>query len=645
MSWADAQKSFAERSPSYSPRESQDALALAAESALTRGAHLGAQAPCGVGKSFVAQVTAIDYAYETGQPVVLSTGTKALQDQYIRDAEAMQQLYKPFKFTVLKGRSNYACQAKIAEGVNLSVNQVELEKALVVAGGDLDQLALSLTPMDRVQISTTSEECPGRKECKFGEMCFAERAKDRAKDSQVVIANHAITVLDAQLKRMSEGVGPALLPEYSALIVDEAHELEQYATSILGSELSERAIRNLAIDGCVFIDDDVRREKMIGEIGALYAALTTVLPKAPSRDTTAALTPEVLLEIGDPLVNLITSFKELSNKVAAFTIHGDDNLMQKRKRLQKRLGNMRVKLANIIQADFSDLVRWVERESKVTRNGETFTQILLKSAPLSVAADLKATLWDLVPAVLMSATLAVGNDFGYLRERLGLADMEGFDCESPFNFSKQAKIFIPDNDAAKINDTLSLVRASDGRALLLFTSWTNLNSTYEILKPEIQAMGHRVFKQGEMGTRALAQAFAEDEHSVLFAVKSFFTGVDVQGDSLRLVVIDKAPFPVPSDVVFKARCDLLDAKASNKWVDGAFPKLSVPMMALDLMQGAGRLIRTVTDEGLIAIMDSRLSATPKVGKPYGKKIREALPPAPIVSHLSDAVDYLQKLDA
>jgi ATP-dependent DNA helicase DinG len=661
MTWTEAEANFAEKFVGYEPRLPQRALANTIEGALSAGVHLAAQAPCGTGKSYAGQVPAIDYALATGLPVILSTATKALQDQYIRDAEALQELYRPFRFATLKGRSNYLCLDKL-DGIDgdLEGDEAALRAELkdVEATGDFDLLTTPITPFDKSKLSTSSEECPGKKECVFGDVCFAEKAKRRAADAQVVVVNHALLVTDAQLKYIAtdtgaEGLGTAILPNYSAVVVDEGHELEEYATSTLGKEISQKSLERLANEVSNFLETDVLTSAR-NTIARLYNALGAQFPSDRPRERSITLSAKLLVNVGEEINDVIEVLRDFEEQLRTKQIFGNDRASMTKKRLRKRVEGLTRRLENIIVADFADLVRWAEKVTVRPARRDPYTHIVLKSAPLSVAPFLKATLWDQVPAVLMSATLSTAvdkngqADFSFLAERLGIEDLVGFDCESPFDFEHQARIYVADTPepnqpgyrAAVTANLIELVRAADGRGLLLFTSWDGLNEAYNALSPVINGMGHRCLKQGELPNKQLSQIFAEDEHSVLFAVKSFFTGIDIAGDSLRLLVIDKLPFANPSDVIFKARCDALDATARNKWTDGSFPKLSIPTMVLTLLQGLGRLIRTKDDKGLIAILDPRLNT-----KPYGKKILKTFPPAPVLTDLRQAIDYLEGLEA
>lgn len=654
MTWTEAEAKFAANFDRYEPRLPQRELATHIEDALNAGAHLFAQAPCGVGKSYAGAVPAIDLSKKTGMPVALAPGTKALQDQYIRDMETLKSIYTDFEYVVAKGRSNYLCRAKMKDldealhGLRVD----ELTQAAEAEGinGDMDRLGFSFTPAQRRALTMTTEECPGKKQCPFGEVCYAERVKAKAKVANVVIVNHALLAIDAVLKAQ----GIEMLPLFGAIVLDEAQEFEGYATNALSSSVTEGSFTSLISEVANFLGD----RSIVGSsnlaVSALFNRLREVMAnRTDKRDNSVAITPAVLLACEDVLIGGYKMLEGLQAKlVVAPATHTEEDALRLR-RLRKRTDNMIERMRSIIMSDFSDMVRWIEREVKENyRTRQVEEKIVLAQAPLDVAPFLNKALWPFQPVVFMSATLAIGDDFSYLPRKLGVDEYRTFDCESPFDFTTQAKTYVgkelpdpikePSAYRAAVNLNITeLVRASDGRALLLFTSWDGLNTAYESVGPVIRGMGHRVFKQGEAPARDLAQAFKDDEHSVLFAVKSFFTGVDIQGDSLRLVVIDKFPFPV-KDVLFSARCDALDAKVSptDRFARGSFMQMWVPEMIITLLQGFGRGIRSRDDRALIAILDPRAYSKPV----YGKKTLKALPPAPQVTRLQDALEYLHSLE-
>lgn len=650
--WTEAEALFAKALPGYEPREAQRNLAFKIEDALSvTRSHLLAQAGCGTGKSYAGIVPAIRLSRETGLPVILATATKALQDQYAgKDLPFLQSVLGDFSFAVLKGRSNYVCRAKATEVADSYAADVLAELADdPQATGDFDSLRTELDWKQKAALTTSSDECPGKRDCPFGDVCFAEKAKQRAKESNVVVANHALLATDLAIKAMQEEMGvPAdkvggILPRFSGVVIDEAHELNEYTTNALGGEAGRNSYQRLGNDISQFLGSTDARAQVQDAVDGLYRKIDRIL--AEGRDSTIALDETRLSKIAEEAFDLIQVLSKLQSKIEAAISHGDDVRTLQRKRLIKRTENSINKLKDVILSDPEALVRWVERGDEKRGN-------LLKWAPLDVSEFLRANLWSKVPAALLSATLAVGNDFSYISAQLGLDEPQSFDAGSPFNFAKQALTFVPDIPApaqpttqqwkaASIEVTAKLVEAAKGRALLLFTSRTDMNDAHSALKSRIQSLGHRVLKQGELPNKQLAEIFASDEHSVLFALKSFFTGVDIQGDSLRLVVMNKLTFPVPTDVIVKARCDVIDAKATNKWKDGSFPTYTVPTMALTLLQGYGRLIRTRNDRGVVAILDSRLFT--KSGA-YGAKIMKTLPNAPVTRDLDEATGYLESLE-
>ena len=651
MSWAEAETEFAQSLPGYESRAQQQRLATQIERALEAARTVLAQAGTGTGKSLALLVPAIDHALRTGEPVIIATATKALQDQYAgKDLPFLQEhLGKPFTWAMLKGRSNYACRAKLAEEMksgdvfNLKSLVEELETG--EHSGDLDEVVTALDPRDRSKLVSTSDECPGKRDCPFGEVCFAEAAKRRAKESDVVVVNHALLVTDLKLRselRDADGNPIGMLPTYSAVGIDEAHELEEYATSMLGQSFAQRGITKLATEILNFTGEKDISSTLTGAAGQLFAVLERMLNEAGKDERNTRVSGNDLLKLEKPITALLDGLRDAWHAVNNVTTRGDEGQDGRKKRLKKRIGGMGEKLTLLLVAEDDQLVRWTERDEK--------RGVVLAYAPLHVGPFLRDHLWSQVPAALLSATLSVGNDFSYIAERLGIDEFEAFDAGTPFDYPKQAALFVPqDMDPSPSTRarwaamapvvTEKLVRAAGGRALLLFTSKKAMNDCHDKIAGNLEQDGLQVLKQGDKPNRVLAEEFKADETSVLFALKSFMTGVDVQGDALRLVVIDKLPFPVPTDVIFAARCDAVEAQARNTWVDGAFPKLTVPSMALTLLQAFGRLIRTKQDRGVVAILDSRL-----LTKRYGRTMMQAMPPARRITALAEAEDYLRELE-
>lgn len=667
LTWATAKAAFADVLANFEVRPQQDNLAAFIEQLLTTTVVGLAQAGCGVGKSFGALIPAIARALATGEPIAIATATKALQVQYAtKDLPFIQGVLAQrgitFTWAVIKGRSNYACLAKLAEGpevANVAAIRRELDESPTHTG-DFDDFVTSIDPRDRSKLASTSDECPGKRECPFGDECFAELAKKRAWESEIIVVNHSVLITDLQLREKSGGA-ISLLPELGSVVVDEAHELEEYATSALGSEMTQRKITTLATDVAAFCEIPQLVGPTTAAAQALFDRLNRLMPRG-GRERTVQITDNDRLDLQQPFMALIDAIRELSKDVKSRDVHGNDKAAQMRKRLNKRIGVMVETLIEILVAESDDLVRWLEVDQK--------RGMLLKFAPLHVGDFLAENLWvhpavrsretgEIVvparprPVVLMSATLAIGTDFTFLAERLGISEYRSFDAGSPFNFPKQLRVFVPrEIEIADPSKEESLwrtqlliavermIKAAGGRTMLLFTSTRAMNLAHDALADKLDDFGVTVLKQGEASPRELATRFKDDETSVLFGLKSFMTGMDFQGDTLRITIVDKLPFPVPSDVLFKARCEAIDRVARNKWVDGSFPKLSIPAMALTLIQAAGRQIRTMNDEGLVMIADPRLHT-----KKYGRQILAALPAGTRLPDVDAAVEYLEELTA
>lgn len=641
MSWSAAKANIAESLPTFEPRPEQDVLATAIEDSLNAGEVIFAQGGCGVGKSFAGLIPAIDYSLDVGGPVVVSTATKSLQTQYIRvDVPFLKEnLGRDFSAAVLKGRGNYACHAKLAElkpGAIQNLVTLRTELTQEEHTGDLDDIQTPILPTERPRITSGSDECPGKRNCPFGDVCFAEKAKQRAAGSDLIIVNHAALVSDLKIKEQG---GFGILPEFAAVLIDESHELNSYATNALGAEFTQRGIQNLGGEVSNLLG--AAAQSQVGALHSSTEALFDYLGGLLDRnERTATLTDQHLLGAEHHLAPFLQALLSIKDVVKGFAVHGDDGGANRQKRVTKRVNSLLDKFQQIIMASSDELVRWVERDDK--------RGVVLKFAPLHVGPFLHKMLWSRMPAVLMSATLAIGSDFSFVAEQHGVERYRQVDAGTPFDFQKQATMLVPSgcdpgSDQSgwkmKVQITASeLIKSAGGRTLLLFSSRSAMKATHAALVDSLENYGLTVLIQGEGNHRALAERFKSDETSVLFGLKSFATGFDVQGDSLRLVIIDKMPFPVPSDVIFKARADAIAKETGDKWA--SFNRLSVPMMALDLLQAAGRLIRTKQDEGMIVIMDSRL-----LTKGYGKKIMNALPPARRVHDLPEAKGYLEELSA
>lgn len=654
MSWKTAEERLATSLPTYESRPQQTALATKIENALASRKVLFGQAGTGTGKSFAALIPAIEHAIATGRSVVVATATKALQDQYVGDLEFLQaHLGVDFNWAVLKGRGNYPCMAKLAEldpATILNGNQLLEELEIAENTIDLDSLITELDPRDRPKLTSSSDECPGKRDCPFGDVCYAEAAKAAARAADVIVVNHALLVTDLVVREVTGGE-VQMLGDFDAVIVDEGHEFEEYTTSALGSEMSVRSLTSLGTEIANFLGDPNAVSSLMAAAQGLFTAMGRVL----GNDKTAELSQAVLVRNAEAFGKVTDALRLLATEVRDVDTYGNDAAKNRSKRLLRRISSTVTRVVRVVSEDAADLVRWVENDEK--------RGTILKFAPLHVGEFLNRMLWngmdeegDSFPrsAVILSATLALGDDFSYIAGRLGAEEYLSFDAGTPFAYPKQAAVFIPSSGCdpsqgssweGRLVATIDqLVIASGGRALLLFTSRRSMDKAHAAVADRMADAGIQVLKQGDAPNKRLAAEFKRDETSVLFALRSFMTGVDVQGDALRLVIIDKMPFPVPTDVIVKARAQAIDDEVArtgqNKWVHGSFNTMTVPGMALVLMQAFGRLIRTKNDEGLVVILDDRIHT-----KKYGKRILAALPPARRLTTLAQAQGYLAELTA
>lgn len=657
--FADAEDVLAASLPNYESRTQQQAFAAAIEDALDHNHHLLAEAGCGTGKSLGYLIPAI----LSGKRVVISTATKALQDQIVqKDLPFLREhLGIDFTFAVLKGRSNYLCRAKlndsevqeripnaadiirIADEGNAAWDQ---DSGIVGDGhlGERDDFGDFIgSDMDWRMVTTSSEECPGRKECPFSHECFAEIAKAKAMAAQIVVVNHALYFTDMMVREKTGGQVSMLGP-HELVIFDEAHEVEEYATNMLGTKYTVGTFTSMAAQVRNFGHrvNDNSLSSLAEDVDRSARYLFDALPTHPKDKAKAhRLFGQDFVDIGDELVTLIDALRDLAKGLRWHFNNSENNGMQARAAtLLRRASSAQYRLQEMVTDDWENVVRWVEVEKD--RRGED--RKMLCATMIHLGDYLAEHLWGFVQGVLVSATLSTDGTFDYIAGRLGFEDFKSIDVGTPFDYSQQALLYVPRDLAQPAAATRAqweedvvpeierLVLAADGRALLLFTSRYMMNKVHREIAHKLP---YTVMKQGDAPNNRLVEQFKTDTHSVLFALKSFFTGVDVQGDALSLVVIDKLPFPTPDEPVIQARVDQIEEHGGN-----GFKDFTVPFMALTLKQGFGRLVRHRNDAGVVAILDSRL-----VKKPYGKRILKSLPPASFCDEGSDVTEFFEEVAA
>lgn len=621
--------------PGYAPRDEQLAMAEHVAVALEGRETLIVEAGTGTGKTFAYLVPAL----VSGRRVIVSTGTRALQDQlYHRDLPAIcGALGRPVRVALLKGRANYLCKHRLeiaeqqayARGLRREV-ATALPKVRawshVTKRGDIAELP-GLGEADPVWpwVTSTRENCLGS-ECPVFDECFVLAARREAQAADIVVVNHYLLMADLVLKE--EGFGD-LLPGADAIVIDEAHQLPDIAAQFLGYSVSTRQLSAIVKD----VQGELLLAHQMG--GGVDAALTgldaqvaSVIAATAGVDSRIdhAQWPGKLIEA---LNGLAARTGELADALAPIAGEGQGAFA----RLRERLEESSVRLHALTAEEVDGGVRWAETSAR---------SVSCHYAPVDVATQLAALLEAQSCAwVLTSATLAVGEDFSHYKRRSGLARARSIRFESPFDFANQALLYLPKglgdpgapgHTRAVVRAALPVLEASGGRAFLLFTSHRALREAAEELLVE---WGNEppvpVLVQGDGSRDHLLRRFREAGNAVLLGTGSFWEGVDVKGTALSVVIIDKLPFAAPDDPLLKARLDTIREQGGNPFFDE-----QVPQAVIALKQGVGRLIRDQGDFGVVMICDTRL-----VTKGYGRAFIQSLPPMKRTRELQEVQQFLR----
>ncbi|MDT8334472.1 MAG: ATP-dependent DNA helicase [Desulfurivibrionaceae bacterium] len=634
---------LAGRLPGYQFREGQLKLAEAVLRGLSgpadgRRPHLlAAEAGTGIGKTLAYLVPAA----LSGRRVVISTGTLNLQDQ-ILDKEIpfiRKHIVKDLSALCVKGRQNYLClyrwhQVAAAPQKKFFGLGGELqaigEWAAETASGDRAELVwlADNSPLWSV-VSANASQCLGS-DCPDWPGCFITKLRREAARSRLLIVNHHLFFSDLALRRFGNA---EVLPRYEAVIFDEAHHIEETATRYFGISVSHYQLIDLARDVETLAEAELAgrtREKTVQSARALATGadrLATMLAGRTGRFDLAEVV-KGLAGWRDELGDLDLRFSALAGQL--------DNLLPSGEVWNNFLGRC-LELQTVLQKITAEevdraMIYWLERRERT---------VVLSASPIRVADELQEHLYSQVrSAVFTSATLTTANRFDFFLERLGLpAETETLTLTTPFDYRRRTLLFVPNRDfpapgterfPAEAPQLIGrLVRSSHGRALVLFTSLTGMREAYEYLKNELE---YPVLMQGAAPRSALLEQFATDVHSVLLAVASFWEGVDVPGEALSCVIIDKLPFEVPSDPVVKARVDRVREEGGNPFFD-----YQVPRAILALRQGVGRLMRSASDRGVLAILDVRLFT-----KSYGRTFLNSLPPSPVTRDFGEVERFWRR---
>ena len=563
-------------------RDGQRVMAEAVADAIESGRHLVVQAGTGTGKTLAYLVPAV----VTGARVVVATATKALQDQLAgKDLPFLDTHVGGFSWAILKGRSNYVCRQRVAELLDDRQGRLDvanddpgltavLEWANETEIGDRAELALEPRAAVWDAVSVGSDECPGASKCPKGETCFAEGARRRAAEADVIVVN-------THLYGTHIAAGGVVLPPHDLVVLDEAHRVEEVVSSTSGSELTSGRISAAAYAvGRVIADDG-----LVTDILAISARIADVLD-----DLVGQRLDPPPSRLVDQLTQLRTKLDAASAALKGVPESNVDVVARRNRASQQLLGLSEAILRASVVPTGS--VAWVEGRPGSAR---------LRIAPIDVAGLLEELLWRETTAVLCSATIPPK-----LPTRLGLpkANTTEIDVGSPFDYETNAVLYcathLPDprqERADAVHDEIAaLIEAAGGRTMALFTSWKAMQAAVEALRPRLDTP---VLAQGEQPKPALLSAFTDEPAASLFATMSFWEGVDVPGPSLSCVIIDKLPFARPDDPLLEARREQVGRRA--------FELIDLPRASTLLAQGAGRLIRTAEDTGVVAVLDPRLA--------------------------------------
>lgn len=654
-----------------SQRSGQIEMAEAVARAFETGEHLAVQAGTGTGKSLAYLVPAIARALEIDEPVVVSTATIALQRQLVdrdlpRLAESLaENLPRTPAFALLKGRGNYLCLNKIHNGAAAEPDdrpQEELFEPMATSAlgrdvqrliawssdtdtGDRDELTPGVPDRSWSQVSVSARECIGVSRCPFGTDCFAERAREKAGAADVVVTNHALLAIDA----ISDA---AVLPDHHLLVVDEAHELVDRVTSVATGELSATSLGVAHRRAARLVDAELAQR-----LEAATATISSAIHDA---------TPGRIDRLDDEMATYLTALRDAAHRArsAIDTSPSDPKAASARAEAVTALTDVADTASRILDSfvpaipDRTDVV-WLDHE-----DNRGNVRAVLRVAPLSVAGLLRDRLFEHSTTVLTSATLTIGGTFDAMASAWGLSGEDtkwrGIDVGSPFEHAKSGILYVAAhlpppghrgsgagaagsatfnagaaesatfNNAEQLDEIAALVTAAGGRTLGLFSSMRAAKAAAEIMRERLDTP---VLCQGEDTTSALVKRFAEDPETSLFGTLSLWQGVDVPGPSLSLVFIDRIPFPRPDDPLLTARQRAVAARGGN-----GFMAVAASHAALLLAQGAGRLLRTVEDRGVVAVLDSRM-ATAR----YSGYLRASLPPFWATTDPTRVREALQRL--
>jgi ATP-dependent DNA helicase DinG len=659
----------------YQPRRAQFDMANLVLESLSSERHALIEAGTGTGKSFGYALPAAYWALKEEKRVIISTNTITLQQQLLEKelpmikqviSELSEDWAESFSFELAKGRGNYICRRRLKEladdrlageqkdgpVISRLAKQVgQLEK------GDRDEIPFPLPPGLFSLIQGDADDCMG-KQSPFHKECFIQNARRKLQNAQIIVVNHALFFTDLLLRKQ----GVSILPHYDAVIMDEAHRVEDQVTNQYTYHISLEEVNKLFLrvtkrrahwvreldDNDLLMHVEGVRARLLTRMAEIFAPLAKALAERPQN--------EYLLK--KPIVGeysfqaIFADFKNLIRdkrkqveleKGENETVMGMDRYLSQVEQLEGMLKHI------LLFENPEEWATWVSYQAEEQKDLAMLqddymwgSRLHLFSAPIEISSLLRGDLFEDKTVIMTSATLTTQGDFSFVANRVGMDDYGSMQAPSPFNYEEQAVLVVPENVPAPTEAAFEsflcaamkeIVEATRGRTFLLFTSYSQMNRIYEDMKPWLSRLGLTGLLHGPGVSRdQMLQMFRTSENTILFGCDSFWEGVDVPGDDLICVVMAKLPFPVPTDPLTRARTERLERRGQN-----SFMEYTLPFSILRLKQGFGRLIRTKKDRGTVVILDTRIHT-----KRYGQRVLDSLPPARLSTSLDEIGQFLSR---